>query len=431
MGTHDDRMEVSMRGTGTPSPARITCVRTTRAPQPLAPGMIVGRRFCARRKVGVGGMGEVWLGEHVQLHFRVALKVLRKEALCNHELVARFSREAFLLGQIHSEHVARAIDFVSGRHGPVLVMEFVEGPALSVVLRSKRFTVEEAIILGTDIASALRELHAANVIHRDVKPSNIILRPLRDGSHRAVFVDLGVSRLMEEERDEDDEKLTEITSDDRAIGTMEYMAPEQILSSRTVTPGADLYALGAILYRAVTGRHVYGEEHGVSLARMKLSTTPPPLRTGRTDRVAVGFEALVARALAPSPEDRYEIADEVLADLSLLRDMARHAAIVRVRQGATAPPRKFLKPKVRRPRRGLVRAVVACGLVLLAATSLTARASSPESATVPPAASAAVSSVASAPARCVVEGARAEEPATADGMRRVSFAISCEEPAGP
>ena len=418
-----------MRKSGTSSPARISCVRTTRAPQPLAPGMIVGRRFCARRKVGAGGMGEVWLGEHVQLHFRVALKVLRKEALTNHEIVARFSREAFLLGQIHSDHVARAIDFVSGRHGPVLVMEFIEGPALSVVLRSKRFTVEEAIGLGTDIASALRELHAANVIHRDVKPSNIILRPLRDGSHRAVFVDLGVSRLMAEERDEEDEKLTEITSDDRAIGTMEYMAPEQILSSRSVTPGADLYALGAILFRAVTGTHVYGDEHGVSLARMKLSTEPPPLSTGRTDRVALGFEALVARALAPAPQDRYEIADEILADLSLLRDMARHAAIIRVRQSAPVSPRRPTRPTGRKPRRGVLRAVVAGGLVLLAATSLTARASSPEPEAAPPPPIA--SPITSAAARCVVEGATAEQRATADGMRRVSFAISCEEPAAP
>jgi serine/threonine protein kinase len=372
-------------------------------------------------------MGEVWLGEHVQLHFRVALKVLRKDALSNHELVARFSREAFLLGQIHSDHVARAIDFVSGRHGPVLVMEFIEGPSLSVVLRSKRFTVEEAIGLGIDIASALRELHAANVIHRDVKPSNIILRPQRGGTHRAVFVDLGVSRLVPEERDEEDEKLTEITSDDRAIGTMEYMAPEQILSSRSVTPGADLYALGAILFRAITGHHVYGNEHGVALARKKLSTEPPPLRTGRSDRVALGFEALVARTLAPSPEDRYEVADEILADLSLLRDMARHVAMVRVRPSPPPPLPRPGKPKGRKGRRGVLRAVVAAGLVLFAATSLTARASSPHDSAPPPI----VSAVARGAAKCVVENAQTEEGATPDGMRRVSFAISCEEPGSP
>ena len=291
-------------------------------------GSVVGGRYRVKRKIASGAMGEVWEGDHVHLKLRVALKALLRGSRTDHEVLARFQREAFLLGQIHSDHVARVLDFVTdGKHGPILVMELVEGPSLFDVIQAKRFTVEQAIQLGIDIAKALREIHEANVVHRDVKPANIILAPLRDGRQRAVFVDLGVSRLVPDEEAPDDELLTEITSTNRAVGTIEYMAPEQILGSRNVKATADLYALGAVLFRVVSGHNVFGDVHGADLMRLKLSTEAPPLVTGRTDRVAQGFEALVARALSLSVEDRFAVADEVLADLLHLRDTAKRAAI--------------------------------------------------------------------------------------------------------
>src|SRR5262249_54549481 len=154
-------------------------------------------------------------------------------------------------------------------------------------------SVEEAIDLGIEIASALRELHAANVVHRDVKPANILLRPLTGGGTRAVFVDLGVSRHVPDSAQSDEECLTEITAIDRAVGTIEYMAPEQILCSRKALPSADIYGLGALLYRAVAGHNVFGDVHGMDLARLKLSEDPPLLDTGRSDRVAKGLAATI------------------------------------------------------------------------------------------------------------------------------------------
>jgi serine/threonine protein kinase len=151
------------------------------------------------------------------------------------------------------------------------------------------------------------------------------MRTLGDAGRCAVFVDFGVSRLASHDEGSDD-ALTEITTADRAVGTFEYMAPEQILSSRTVTVSADLYAVGAILYRAVAGHHAFGNANGPDLARHKLSVAAPALVTGRADRLAKSFEDLVARALAQSPEDRYDLADAMLGDLMMLRDTARHAA---------------------------------------------------------------------------------------------------------
>jgi serine/threonine-protein kinase len=265
-------------------------------------------------------MGEVWSGDHVGLKLKVAMKVLKREAHANHEIASRFAREAFLLGQMQTDHVVRVYDFVaSGRYSPVLVMEFINGPPLGDVLAAKQFTVEQAIDLGVDLARALRELHTAKVVHRDIKPANVMLRPRLDGGYRPVFIDLGVSRLLEDDAVEEDDQLTEITAADRCVGTLEYMAPEQILSSRSATPAADLYAVGAMLFRAVSGCNVFGDLRGVDLARRKLTEAPPRIRTLRNDAAAHGFAEVLERLLAQSPGDRFASADELLAQLEALR----------------------------------------------------------------------------------------------------------------
>jgi serine/threonine-protein kinase len=329
----------------------------------LLPGTIVSGRFRIERLVASGAMGNVWEGAHCELQLRVAVKTLRKEVMSNREIVARFSREAFLLGRIQSEHVARVLDFtLDRRFGPLLVTEFIEGPSLASFLQGRRLTVEEAIDLGIDVVRGLGALHRAQIIHRDVKPANILLRTLGECGRCAVFVDFGVSRLATRDEGSDD-ALTEITMADRAVGTFEYMAPEQILSSRTVTVSADLYAVGAILYRAVAGHHAFGDASGPDLARHKLSLEAPALVTGRSDRVAKRFEALVARALAQSPGDRYELADALLADLVLLRD---------ARPLEPAPPSpEPARPEshVRKPRR-TARLAVLLGLLVGALVSV-------------------------------------------------------------
>lgn len=282
---------------------------------PLTVGDVIARRWRVVRKLAMGAMGEVWEGRHIELDRKVAIKVLRGDADPNAEVERRFEREAFLLSRMSADHVARIVDFVrSARHGPILVMDLIEGPSLAQVLREHTLEVEEAIELAKDICVALRELHALGVVHRDVKPANIMLQERHDG-RRVVFVDLGVSRLL----DDPDHELAEITTQDRAVGTVEYMAPEQILSSREARPSADIYALGAVLYRAVSGAHVFGDLRGTALVRHKLVANAPRLITGRSDRVARDLERVVARALETLPEDRYATSDAMLADLARLQ----------------------------------------------------------------------------------------------------------------
>jgi serine/threonine-protein kinase len=380
----------------------------------LVPGAVVARRFCARSRIASGAMGEVWAGDHLQLGLKVALKVLRQKVQAHGEIVARFTREAFLLGQIQSNHVARVYDFVPrGKYGPVLVMEFIEGPSLAEVLASKRLAVEEAIDLGMDIVGALRELHAAKVVHRDVKPANVMLRPRHD-RRMAVLVDLGVSRLLPEESADDSDQLTEITSGDRTVGTIEFMAPEQILSARDATPAMDLYAVGSILFRAVAGHNVFGELSGIDLARTKLSDAPPPLLTGRDDRVARGFEDIVGRALSRSPSERFESADALLAELSALRE----SGVTPVANERSLPPARTTGWLGAGRGWPLLSALLILA-ALLAGVALGARVLAPRGG----------SAALAAPAdtdRCRVVGHRIET-GPGSGARKVLFTIECPE----
>lgn len=298
----------------------------------LTPGSVIAGRYRVDRRVGAGGMGEVWEGEHLGLGTRVAIKTLLEGDENNPELIARFRREAKLLGRVRSDHVARVLDFVQDAEaGLVLIMEFVEGRSLSSVLEAKTLDIDEGLDLAIDLATALADLHRAKIVHRDIKPGNIIMQPTpfaRDGAAdgaggvRAVLVDFGISRI--EGRSEED-SLTGITRADIALGTVEYMAPEQILNSRQVTSASDVYAVGAILYRALAGRHVFGDRREESLARAKLIDEPPSLAVGGADPVAAGLCAVVDKALKKRPAQRLASGEQMLELLLPLRRQRRES----------------------------------------------------------------------------------------------------------
>jgi serine/threonine-protein kinase len=203
------------------------------------------------------------------------------------------------------------------------------------------------------------------------------------------------------------------------------MAPEQILASHDVAPSADLYAVGAILHRAVTGKNVFGEVHGMSLARIKLTEEPPITSTHRTDRVARGFDELIMRALARAPKDRHESADEMLADLCLLRDVARNDAAAAsipppalpaapaVPRSMPPPPRASVPPPamIRRPK-WVPRVALAALIALAIGFMFLGRDTFARSAPV------------AEPCRVV---SRHIEGPDETGVRHTSFSISCKE----
>jgi serine/threonine protein kinase len=282
----------------------------------MAAGAILAGRYRLERKLGAGGMGEVWAARNIAVGTDVALKTMHATASSDAELVMRFRREAFLLARIKNDHVSRVLDFANDENfGLVLVMDLIEGPSLADVLKQKRLSVEEAIDLGADILRGMASLHRANVVHRDLKPGNVILEPRPGGRPKAVIVDFGLGRLMAAQGEEHD--TSGLTRADMAVGTMEYMSPEQILNSRGVTGSADIYALAAMLYRAVAGVHIFGDLTNLKLAQAKLTTDAPPLITGRTDAVAKYFETVVKRGIKRRPQERYATAEEMLVDLTM------------------------------------------------------------------------------------------------------------------
>ncbi|HEY4116452.1 MAG TPA: protein kinase, partial [Byssovorax sp.] len=321
----------------------------------LRSGAVIAGRYRVDRKVGAGGMGEVWSGEHLAIGSRIALKTMLPAAALNHEVVARFKREAFLLGKVRSDYVARVVDFVADdAHGLVLVMEFVEGQSLARLLTERILTVEETVELGFDLANALTDLHRSHIVHRDLKPGNVILSRTPDGGSRAVLVDFGVSRLLNP-TEKDEETITGITRADMAVGTIEYMSPEQILNSRSVTAASDIYAVGAILYRAVCGRHVFGDvQSETELAQLKLTTEGAPLSLpGRADRLALGLRDAVTRALKRRPSERIKTAEELLAAFTPLRDLVRVNALD-LDSTTEDVHENFLEPTTKKPRDSLV-----------------------------------------------------------------------------
>lgn len=278
------------------------------------PGAEIGE-FVVERRIGEGSFGAVWSGIHIVTGQRVALKVLMPASAANPEHVRRFRREAEFLLRVASPFVARIIAFLSDeRFGMVLVMEFIDGELLSDILSATLLSVEEMTEIGIHILTGVRDLHVAGVLHRDLKPSNVLIRMAEDGSHRAVIFDLGLSRLLERF----DEKRSVITTSHVLLGTLACMAPEQILNAKDATERSDLYAVGTILYRGVSGRFPFEREDARTLAREKVTAEAPALELARTDLVAEGMRALVTKAIRRQPARRFTSADEMLTALTEL-----------------------------------------------------------------------------------------------------------------
>jgi eukaryotic-like serine/threonine-protein kinase len=288
----------------------------------LRPGAVVAGLYQVDEKVGEGASGEVWSATNTQSGGKVALKALFSAMIADEEVVARFRREAFFLARAKSDYVAKIYEFINDPvTGMVLVMEFIEGESLAQIFDRRILSVEQAIAIGLDILSGVADLHSARIIHRDLKPANILMQPQPGGKQRAVICDFSLSRLAKR-RPRDGSTataLTELTRGDVALGTVRYMAPEQVLNSRQATERSDLYAVGSILYRGLAGVHAFSEYQTIrQIARAKVTGESRPLETGRKDAVAKGVEAVVGKALRRKPAERYQEAGEMRAALQAL-----------------------------------------------------------------------------------------------------------------
>jgi serine/threonine-protein kinase len=257
--------------------------------------------------LGRGGMGEVYRGEHVTLDRAVAIKVLPRELAEKPESRARFEREAKMVASFKHPNIVNVFDFGEYEGMFYMVMEFVDGRELSDVLKSEgAMSLAEAHPILSDVAAALDYAHAQGFVHRDVKPSNIMLQTLKDGKHRAMLMDFGIAKIVSGSS----AGITQTGT----MGTLDYMAPEQIMSAKEVDQSADVYSLGIVAFQMLTGELPYKGNNAGQILYGHLQKPVPDPRDFAPELPASNAQAL-RKALSKTAEDRYQTAGALVAAL--------------------------------------------------------------------------------------------------------------------
>jgi serine/threonine protein kinase len=265
-------------------------------------------------KLGQGGMGAVFKAMHARLRKLVALKILPIERMQNAGALARFEREMQVVGQLNHPHIVAALDAGEANGVHYLVMELVEGVDLSRLWRRLApLDIADACELVRQAAVGLEHAHQRGMVHRDIKPSNLMLAALEDGGTSVKILDLGLALWEGAEQ----AGPSDLTASGQTMGTFEYMAPEQGLDSHVVDQRADLYALGATLYKLLAGEGPFADPRYNTPLRLmvaKATTPAPSLAIKRSDAPAP-LVTLVDQLLAMNPDDRPASAAEVAASL--------------------------------------------------------------------------------------------------------------------
>ncbi len=276
-------------------------------------GRIVADRYQVLEKLGEGGMGQVYLAEHVRMGRRCALKVINPRLVSDTGAIARFDREASSASRIAHPNVAAVYDFGEASDGVVyLAMEYVAGESLKAILaRDGPLSPRRAVRIAEQIADGLTAAHELGIVHRDLKPDNIMIGTNRDGTDCVKVVDFGIAKVLHHESER-------LTSTGLAVGTPLYMSPEQ-LAADPVDERSDVYSLGLLIFEMLTGTLPFPTTRDATFARL----VQPP-RTLADTRPDVAWpsplERVLARALSREKEERYTSAEDVKHDVRQVVD---------------------------------------------------------------------------------------------------------------
>ena len=277
----------------------------------FAPEASIAGRYRVVRFIARGGMGEVYEVEDLELRERVALKTVRPESAQDAVTMERFKREIQLARKVTHPNVCRIFDVGSAAGTSFLTMELLTGETLAQRLkRGGPMPPEEALPIARQIAEALYAAHSAGVVHRDLKPGNVVLVPARGGT-RAVVTDFGLARL---ERGADASQALTLTAAAAVVGTPAYLAPEQVEGGE-ITAATDVYALGIVLYEMLTGTVPFLAENALSTAVKRLRETPVPPRV-HLPGLDPRWDRTILRCLEREPARRFASAPEVLRALT-------------------------------------------------------------------------------------------------------------------
>jgi len=260
-------------------------------------------------RLGNGSTSEVFEAEHLRLGCRVALKRLTAELAIDPRSVTRFRREARVLSGLHSDNVVRVFDYHEAADDrPFFVMECLQGRDLRQTLASDgALAAVRAVHIALDVCRGLAVLHQGGLVHRDIKPANLFLTRDSRGRELCKILDLGVARLINVQ-----------TQDRAVVGTLRYMAPEQLADSASVTAAADVYAMAAVLYHCVSGRPPH-EAETVETLMFEILHRRPPSPRALDASISLELDELIMRGLQRSPADRPELLDFIAELENMLR----------------------------------------------------------------------------------------------------------------
>ncbi len=284
-------------------------------------GTLVGGIYRVRHLIGSGGMGEVYAADG-KAGEEVALKVLHERAAKDPDLVARFQRESAIAAHIKSAYVAAILGAGKDRNGRLwIAFERLEGEGLDERLRREQYlSFGDVAPILDDAMQGLSAAHAAGVIHRDIKPANLYIERRKltakqiaagEAEERTRILDFGISKLRRSARPTGRSEPS-LTAFDATLGSFAYMAPEQVRGSARVDERADLYALGAVAFRALTGRLPFEGTNALTLIALKLDREAPSLAATTGDEWPQSIERFLERMMARDRERRYPTGKEAL-----------------------------------------------------------------------------------------------------------------------
>jgi eukaryotic-like serine/threonine-protein kinase len=328
-------------------------------------GTLISDRYRLEEKIGSGGMSSVYRAFDPTLERWVAIKLMHRDISNDPDQLERFRREARAVAQLNHPHVVTVIDAGEDEGAPYIVFEYVEGETLKErIKRQGRLPVSEAVAYAIEIGRALECAHENRLVHRDVKPQNVLIDP--DG--RAKVTDFGIARSLEAHG---------LTAPGRVLGTTDYVSPEQALG-RGVTQESDIYSLGVVLYEMLTGEPPFRAESQVAVAMKHVREPLPDVQRLRPE-ISAALAAVVERATAKETQHRYSTVREMVRDLEevLAIEAARTGqatgeatTVLRSLSGDTAD---FAPARLRHPKRVLALTLLVLALAGAAVAFLASR----------------------------------------------------------
>ncbi len=293
-------------------------------------GLTFGGRYELQSRIAIGGMGEVWQATDLVIGRQVAIKILKDEYLGDPGFLERFRAEARHAALVNHEGIANVFDYGEEEGSAYLVMELVPGEALSTILeREHVLSTDKVLDIVAQTAAALQAAHAAGLVHRDIKPGNLLITP--DG--RVKITDFGIARIADQ---------VPLTATGQVMGTVQYLSPEQA-SGHPASPTTDIYSLGIVAYEALAGRRPFTGESQVAIAMAQINETPPDLPVTVSEPV----RNLVYACIAKNPADRPQTAAHLARAATALRRgdvQAAAAAVPAVLGAAGATAATMLMP---------------------------------------------------------------------------------------